>query len=141
MTFVVNNDTVYESVADILATYTKQGNWEQSHTDLLVEGISKLLPGQRLVVARDLFIASGVDKEGEWMDRMDHPRVIQLADDTILELIRQRVSLAVEAAELSRKIMALTVRANSLDKQLTHNEGAMHKHGNVKGIIRLKEME
>ncbi len=128
--FLVTNDCMFHSVDAIVEIYSKQGQWTQQHTDLIVKGLEQLAPGQRLELARDNFVINGKDSDGHWSFVLNHPKVIQKVDDTVNRLFNDRITLKVHVDDLNHRLADLTKERDRVQNLYNKSEGAMHKHAN-----------
>jgi hypothetical protein len=128
--FIVTNDVMFHSVEGILEVYSKHGCWTQKHTDLIVKGLEKLAPGQRLELASNNFVVSGKDEEGHWSFNLPHPKVIQKVDETVNKLFNDRILLKVQVDDLNHRLAELTKERDKVQNLYNKSEGAMHKHAN-----------
>lgn len=136
--FIVVNDHLFDSVDAILEVYKGQAAWTQQHTDLIVNGLEQLAPGQRLELARDNFVISGKDSEGHWSFNLNYPRVIQKTDATLEGLFNARIMLRAELSDLNRRVDALVKERDRVQALYGKSEGAMHKYANsVKAPIKV----
>lgn len=128
--FIVTNDVAFHSVEAILEVYSKQNQWTQAMTDVIVKGLAQLAPGQRLELSNENFTISGKDEDGHWSHKLNFPKVIQKVDATLNDLFNMRIVRKIELDDLNQRLAQLTEERDKAQNLYNKSEGAMHKHAN-----------
>lgn len=130
MPYIVSNETRFETLDELIAHYSKDGNWEPKHSNLIRECAELLSPGERFTLSQRQFVAFGVDEDGEWENKIRYPKVIQMTDETVDTLFAQRKLLQNKVKDMDNRIKDLIDERDALQKQLNKTEGNMHRHSN-----------
>ncbi len=140
--YVVDGDHML-NLAQIAEKYINQGNWKSIHTDIIMDAVVKLQPGQMAQFSRHDFVVSGYNDDDDdsdsdtWEQQLDCPRTIQLVDDTITKLFMARVDARQNLQAIREQINQLEAIYSTLDKAYRFTQGTLQKHANEKGVIKV----
>lgn len=135
-TYLVNFEKVM-SIDEIIAKYSWQANWDAIHTNIIIDSIIALTPGQMVYFSYSKFSVSGEDDDGEWNQILEHPEYVQMMDEEISTFIEERNNLNKVSEDIENQLKILNDKMTTITKSIRNNQGKFQKYANSKGFKKI----